>query len=69
MSDVLTIQKRIRVYELDTNYNNFECSLTEFIDENDGFTDDELTNLNNLGLDEKMELGVHCGFVGIKRIK
>ena len=48
MDNVLTIQKRIKVYELDTNYTTFECSLDEFISENDGFTDEEISTLNNL---------------------
>jgi hypothetical protein len=68
MDNVLTTEKIIKVYELDTNYTTFECSLDKFFTENiDELTDDEIDDLNHLKINGKMYMGVHCGFIGIRR--
>tara|TARA_Y100000593_G_scaffold16738_1_gene33271 strand:+ start:6224 stop:6433 length:210 start_codon:yes stop_codon:yes gene_type:complete len=69
MDNVLTKEKMIKVYELDTNYSTFKCNLDDFISENDGLTSDEIDELNTLEINGKMYMGVHCGFIGIRRIQ
>ena len=46
-----------------------EVSLNEFVESNDGLTNDELDALSNLKLNEYYDMGVHFGWVTIHRIK
>ena len=46
-----------------------DTSLNEFLESNDGLTDDEINALSNLKLNQYYAIGVHFGWAGIQRIK
>ncbi len=46
-----------------------DTSLNEFVESNDGLTDDEIDALSNLKLNGYYDMGVHFGWVRIQRIK
>ena len=46
-----------------------DTSLNEFLESNDGLTDDEIDALSNLKLNGYYDMGVHFGWVRIQRIK
>jgi hypothetical protein len=48
---------------------DIEVSLNEFLESNDGLTDDEIDALSNLKLNGYYDMGVHFGWVRIQRIK
>ena len=48
---------------------DIEVSLNEFLESNDGLTDDEIYALSNLELHGYYAIGVHFGWAGIQRIK
>jgi hypothetical protein len=64
----LPMQHRfLRIIDLESE--PVDTSLNDFLESNEGLTDDEIYALSNLELHGYYDMGVHFGWVSIQRIK